>query len=241
MIIYPAIDIKDKKCVRLKRGDFSQVTEFNGDIVGQAQIFEGAGFKWLHMVDLDGARTGLPVNYDLVQEVARETSLNIQVGGGIRDIKSVEKMISCGVSRVILGTIAIKNFALLKQICKEFPGLIAVGVDARGNKVSIHGWQEDSDILVLDLITRLEEVGVSAIIYTDIDKDGLLSGFDEDGTQEIAKNINIPIIASGGVSHISDLYKIKTMEKIGIEGAIVGRAFYEDKISFADAIKIQSS
>ena len=240
MIIYPAIDIKDKKCVRLKRGDFSKVTEFNDDVVGQAKIFEKAGFKWLHMVDLDGAKKGVPVHYELVQEVVNETSLKIQFGGGIRDIKSVEKMVSCGVSRLILGTIAIKDFLLLKQICKDFPGLIAVGVDARGNKVATHGWQEESDILVLDLILRLEEIGVAAIIYTDINKDGLLSGFDEDGTKEIAKNIKIPIIASGGVSHVSDLHKIKDMLDVGVTGAIVGRAFYENKISFAEAIKIQS-
>jgi phosphoribosylformimino-5-aminoimidazole carboxamide ribotide isomerase len=238
MIIYPAIDIQDGKCVRLKRGDFSEVTEFNNDILSQAQIFENAGFEWLHMVDLDGARKGFPVNHDLVKKVASSTSLKIQVGGGIRCLKDVEMMVSCGVSRLILGTIAIKNFSLLSDICKEFPGLIAVGVDARGNKVATHGWQEESDILVFDLILRLEEIGVAAIIYTDINKDGLLGGFDEGGTKQIAQNIKVPIIASGGVSSMADLQKVKAMSDYGVEGVIVGRAFYENKISFANALQL---
>lgn len=238
MIIYPAIDIQNGKCVRLKRGDFSEVTEFNHDVLSQAQIFEGAGFKWLHMVDLDGARKGSPVNDNLVKKVASNTSLKIQVGGGIRSIKDVEKMVNSGVSRLILGTVAINNFSLLTEVCKEFPGLIAVGVDARGNKVATHGWQEESDILVFDLISKLEDVGVAAIIYTDISKDGLLGGFDEDGTKQIAKNIKLPIIASGGVSNLTDLQKVKSMSGYGVQGVIVGRAFYENKISFQDALRL---
>lgn len=238
MIIYPAIDIQNGKCVRLKRGDFSEVTEFNHDVLSQAQIFEEAGFKWLHMVDLDGARKGSPVNDNLVKKVASNTSLKIQVGGGIRSIKDVEKMVNSGVSRLILGTVAINNFSLLTEVCKEFPGLIAVGVDARGNKVATHGWQEESDILVFDLISKLEDVGVAAIIYTDISKDGLLGGFDEDGTKQIAKNIKLPIIASGGVSNLTDLQKVKSMSGYGVQGVIVGRAFYENKISFQDALQL---
>ena len=240
MIIYPAIDIKDGKCVRLKQGDFSQVTEFNDDVLAQAQEFERRGFKWLHVVDLDGARQGRPLNFQLVENVIRNTSLNVQIGGGIRDFNSISKMISYGASRVILGTAAIENFELVEQACKEYPGQIAVGVDARGNKVATHGWQEEADdMFVFDLIAKLEKVGVSAIIYTDVSRDGLLSGFDEQGTEEIAKDITIPIIASGGVSTIEDLKKISAMKQYGVEGAIVGRAFYEDKLSFSDALTFQ--
>lgn len=237
MIIYPAIDIKDGKCVRLKQGDFSQVTEFNDDVLAQAQEFEKQGFEWLHVVDLDGARQGRPINFQLVEKIIRNTSLKVQVGGGIRDVHAINKVISYGAARVVLGTAAIENFDLVKKACNEYPGCIAVGVDARGNKVATHGWQEEAnDMLVFDLIDKLAEVGVSAIVYTDVSRDGLLSGFDEQGTREIAKGIAVPIIASGGVSSVDDLKKLEQMKQYGVEGVIIGRAFYESKISFSDAL-----
>ena len=237
MIIYPAIDIQDGKCVRLIQGDFSQVTEFNNDVVAQAKIFEQEGFDWLHLVDLDGARQGRPINYELVEKVINSTNLKVQVGGGIRDFDAIAKMISYGAERVIIGTAAISNFALVEEACRKYPGKIAVAVDAKGNKVAIHGWQEESDILVFDLIEKLENIGVAAIIYTDVSKDGLLSGFDEMGTKEIARDIKIPIIVSGGVSTVSDLEKISIMQEIGVNGAIVGRAFYDKKLPFSEALR----
>ena len=236
MIIYPAIDIQGGRCVRLKKGDFSEVTEFNPDVLDQAKIFEQAGFEWLHVVDLDGAKKGRPINLEMITKIISETNLKVQVGGGIRGMNSIDKLINAGAQRVILGTVAIKNFDLVKEACEKYPGKIAVGLDARGNKVAIRGWQEETDIYIFDLIEKLENVGVSAIIYTDIERDGLLAGVDEQGTKEIAKSIAIPIIASGGVSTIEDLRSLKESESTGISGVIVGRAFYESKISFADAL-----
>jgi phosphoribosylformimino-5-aminoimidazole carboxamide ribotide isomerase len=238
MIIYPAIDMKDGKCVRLVQGDFARVTEFNDDVLDQAKQFEDAGFEWLHMVDLDGAKKGQAVNYHHVENVLKNTSLKVQIGGGVRDMEAIEKLIGYGVSRVVLGTVAIKNFDLVREACKRFPGKIAVGIDAKGNKVAIQGWVEETDIYVFDLIEKLSDLGVSAIIYTDISKDGLLSGIDESGTRDIASSMSIPLIASGGVSQISDLEAVKSMENIGVEGVIVGRAFYDKKISFQDALNV---
>jgi len=239
MIIYPAIDIQGGKCVRLKKGDFEQVTEFNADVVDQAKKFEEAGFEWLHVVDLDGAKKGRPAHLDLITRIIEETNLKVQVGGGIRDMAAITKLIHCGAERVILGTVAIKNFALVEEACKKFPGKIAVGLDARGNKVAIRGWQEETDIYIFDLIEKLENVGVSAIIYTDINRDGLLAGVDEQGTKEIAQSISIPIIASGGVSSVADLEGLKAAEGVGVSGVIVGRAFYEQRISFSEALTFQ--
>lgn len=239
MIIYPAIDIKNGKCVRLKKGDFNEVTEFNDDVVNQAKKFAEAGFEWIHVVDLDGAQKGRPYNLSLVERIIKETTLKVQVGGGIRSIANIDKLISIGASRVILGTATIKNFDLVKEACKKYPEQIAVGLDARGNKVAIRGWQEETDIYIFDLIEKLENIGVAAIIYTDINRDGILQGIDDKGTAEIAKNIQIPIIASGGVSSLLDLEKVRDSKKFGVAGVIVGRAFYDNKIKFSDAIKYQ--
>ncbi len=239
MIIFPAIDIKNGKCVRLKQGDFNEVTEFNDDVVNQAKKFEEAGFSWLHVVDLDGAKKGRMYNFDLIEDIVNNTQLKIQVGGGIRDLSCIDKLIKIGVERVIIGTAAIKDPELLEKACQKFPGRIAVGLDARGNKVAIRGWQEETDILIFDVMERLEAVGVAAIIYTDISRDGLLVGFDEQGTREIAKNISIPIIASGGVSELADLKSVAAMSQFGVQGVIVGRAFYEGKIGLEEALQIQ--
>jgi phosphoribosylformimino-5-aminoimidazole carboxamide ribotide isomerase len=240
MIIYPAIDIQDGTCVRLKQGNFAEVTKFNNDILSQAKIFEDAGFEWLHIVDLDGARKGKPVNMDLITKVIAETNLKVQIGGGIRELDVVDEYISSGAARVILGTAAIKNIALVEQACKKYPGKIAVGLDARGNRVSVSGWLEETDIFIFDLIEELEKIGVAAIIYTDIERDGLLTGFDAEGTNEIARTVSMPIIASGGVSDFNDLLRIKEIEKNGVSGVIIGRAFYEKKINFIDALGLQN-
>ena len=236
MIIYPAIDIKGGKCVRLIQGDFNSVTEFNDDVVAQAKEFEDAGFEWLHMVDLDGAQRGMPINHYFIKEVRENTNLKIQVGGGIRNMSSVEILINIGVSRIILGTSAIKDFDFLVEACKAYPGKIWVGIDAKGNKVAVNGWEEETDVYVFDFIEKLYGVGVAGIIYTDISKDGLLQGLDEVGTREIASSIKIPLIASGGVSSMDDLYAVKAMEEIGVQGVIVGRAFYDKKILYKDAL-----
>jgi phosphoribosylformimino-5-aminoimidazole carboxamide ribotide isomerase len=239
MIIFPAIDIHEGKCVRLEKGDFNKATHFNDDVVAQAKEFEDAGFKWLHVVDLDGAKRGNAVNSSLILDIKKNTKLKIQVGGGIRDIKTIEKYIDGGIDRVIIGTMAVDNFPLLEEICKKYPGKIAVGVDSIGNKVATEGWQKESDMYVFDLISKLEEIGVSAIIYTDISKDGLLSGFDEAGSKEIAKNLDIPLIISGGVTTTDDLVKVSEMVDSGIEGAIIGRSFYEKRISYKEALSFE--
>jgi phosphoribosylformimino-5-aminoimidazole carboxamide ribotide isomerase len=236
MNIYPAIDIKDGNCVRLKQGDLSQVTMFNANPLDQAIQFSKAGFEWLHVVDLDGAARGRPMNKEAIFEIAKNTELKIQVGGGIRNIKTIEDYLNNGIARIILGTSAIRNIDLVKQACEMFPGRIVVGVDVRSNKVSVEGWIEDSDVLVFDLISQLQDIGVAAIIYTDINRDGILSGFDEVGTLEIAKNCDIPVIVSGGVSSAEDLDKISKLSKYGIDGVVIGRALYENKISFEDAL-----
>ena len=241
MIIYPAIDIQDGKCVRLEKGDFNKVTEFNSDIVAQAKIFADAGFKWLHVVDLDGAKLGRPVNHHYLAEIVKETGLKVQVGGGIRSLDAIEDLVNSGVERVILGTVAIKDKALLKEACQKFPGRIAVGVDTKGNKVAVGGWLEETDVYVFDLIEELEKIGVAAVIYTDISRDGLLSGVDALGTKEIAKHIKIPVIASGGVADVSDIEKIVAIQEHGMDGIIIGRAFYDQKIPFAKALKYQTN
>ena len=239
MIIYPAIDIQNGVCVRLKQGDFKEVTEFNRDVLDQAKQFERAGFKWLHIVDLDGARKGKPANMEIIRKVIEQTALKVQIGGGIRDLEVISEYIDIGAARVILGTAAIKNMSLVKEACLKYPGKIAVGLDARGNRVAVSGWQEETDVFVFDLISEYEKLGVSTIIYTDINRDGLLSGIDEEGTNEIARTVSLPIIASGGVSNLADLMKVKELEVNGVAGVIVGRAFYEGRISYADALKLQ--
>ncbi|MBT4922058.1 MAG: 1-(5-phosphoribosyl)-5-[(5-phosphoribosylamino)methylideneamino]imidazole-4-carboxamide isomerase [Rickettsiales bacterium] len=236
MNIYPAIDIKGGNCVRLRQGDLNQVTLFNINPLNQAKQFSEAGFEWLHVVDLDGAARGRPMNKEEIFDIAKNTDLKIQVGGGIRNIKTIEEYLNNGIARIILGTSAIRDMDLVRQACELFPGRIIVGVDVRSNKVAVEGWLEDSDILVFDLISELKDVGVASVIYTDITRDGILSGFDEVGAIEIAKNCEIPLIVSGGVSSVNDLDKISKLSKFGIEGAIIGRALYEGNISFEEAL-----
>jgi phosphoribosylformimino-5-aminoimidazole carboxamide ribotide isomerase len=236
MNIYPAIDIKGGNCVRLKQGDLNQVTLFNINPLDQAKQFSKAGFEWLHVVDLDGAARGRPMNKEVIFDIAKNTDLKIQVGGGIRNVKTIEDYLNNGIARIILGTSAIRNIDLVKQACKLFPGRIVVGVDVRSNKVSVEGWLEDSDVLVFDLINELQNIGVASVIYTDINRDGILSGFDEVGAVEIAKNCDIPLIISGGVSSVEDLDRISKLAKYGIDGVVIGRALYENKITFDEAL-----
>ena len=240
MIIFPAIDLKNGQCVRLFKGDMNQVTIFNDNPAEQAQEFENAGFKFLHIVDLDGAIAGDSANEESVHNILKAVKIPTQLGGGIRSIATIEKWLNLGVSRVILGTIAAKNPALVIEACKKFPGKIVIGIDAKNGFVATEGWVETSEITVLELAKKFEDCGAVAIIYTDISRDGTLTGADFEGTKHLAENLKIPVIASGGISNLEDVLKIKSLEKSGVIGAIVGRAIYDKKISTADLVKLES-
>ena len=222
--IYPAIDLKSGKCVRLYKGNMDQSTIFNKDPVDQAKKFEEAGFKFLHIVDLDGAIAGTSINEMVVKEIVKNTSIPVQLGGGIRNIENIQKWLNVGVSRVIIGTLALKNPNLVIEIAQKFPNKIVVGIDARNQKVAVSGWLENSEIDVIDLAKKFEDSEVAAIIYTDIQKDGTLEGVDIYGTEKLATAVNIPIIASGGVSSIEDIKKLEKIRKL--DGVIVGKALY---------------
>ncbi len=240
MIIFPAIDLKNGQCVRLFKGDMNQATIFNDNPAAQAKEFEDLGFKFLHIVDLDGAIAGKSENENSVKEILKNIKIPTQLGGGIRTIAAIEKWLNLGVSRVILGTIAAKNPELVIEACKKFPGKIVIGIDAKNGFVATEGWVETSEIPVLELAKKFEDCGAVAIIYTDISRDGTLTGADLTGTKNLAQNLKIPVIASGGVSDLEDVLKIKELEKFGVIGAIVGRAIYDKKISVADLINLTS-
>ncbi len=231
MKIYPAIDLKEGKCVRLFKGDMAQATIYNESVLDQARQFEKMGVKNLHVVDLDGAITGKAVNHEYIKQIIAGTDLELQIGGGIRDLKAIENWLEIGVKKVILGTVAANNPEIVKQACKEFSGHIIVGIDAKNGNVATQGWVEDSGIKAVDLAKKFEDCGVSKIIYTDIARDGALSGVNEEETVNLAKNISIPVIASGGVSKIEDVAALTAYESDGVEGVIVGRAYYEGKIT----------
>lgn len=241
MIFYPAIDLKDGKCVRLQQGAMDKVTVFNQDPVGQALIFQSQGVKWLHVVDLDGALTGRPVNLKEVVAIRRAVDISIQLGGGIRDMATAESWIDIGIERIVLGTAALRNPQFVKDACKEFPGKVAVGIDAKDGMVSVQGWSEVSDMPVLELAQRFEDAGVAAIIYTNINRDGMMVGPDVAGIQKLAEEVFIPVIASGGVSSISDLKMLKAVEKCGIAGVICGRAVYEGEVDVVKALEVLSA
>ncbi|WP_044562528.1 1-(5-phosphoribosyl)-5-[(5-phosphoribosylamino)methylideneamino]imidazole-4-carboxamide isomerase [Azospirillum sp. B4] len=230
MIIYPAIDLKDGNCVRLVRGDMDQATVFNTDPADQAARFAAQGFEWLHLVDLNGAFAGRPVNGDAVAAILNRVKLPVQLGGGIRDLATIEDWLKRGVERVILGTIAVRDPDLVKQACRLFPGRVAVGIDAREGRVAVEGWAEASDLTALDLALKFEDAGVAAIIYTDIDRDGALGGVNVEATADLASHLTTPVIASGGVSSIADLAALKRQEATGITGVICGRALYDGRI-----------
>lgn len=239
MILFPAIDLKDGQCVRLVKGDMNLSTVFNEDPVAQAQLFVDQGFSWIHVVDLNGAFAGEPVNGEVVRSIVNSVSLPVQLGGGIRDMDTIDHWLAdVGVSRVVLGTAALKNPELVIDACKRYPGKIAVGIDARGGKVAVQGWAEVSDIDVITLARKFEDVGVAAIIYTDVDRDGILAGPDIDGTVALAEAVSIPIVASGGVSSLDDLKALYAVRDVGIEGVISGRAIYDGKIPVDEALKL---
>lgn len=236
MILYPAIDLKEGHCVRLIQGDMEQATVFNDDPASQAASFADAGASWLHLVDLDGAFAGEPMNARAVEAIVNEVDIPVQLGGGIRNLETIENWLSRGVMRVILGTVAVKDPDLVNQACRKFPGHIAVGIDARGGRVAVEGWAEETDIQAVDLARKFADAGVEAIIYTDIDRDGVLQGANILATAEMARAVSIPVIASGGVSSLKDIRALIAEKKIA--GAIIGRALYDGRIDLAEALKL---
>ncbi len=237
MKIYPAIDLKQGKCVRLFKGDMNQAKIYNENPAMQAKEFQDLGFKHLHLVDLDGAIEGKSVNKNAVQEILSAIKIPVQLGGGIRSISQIEEWLDSGISRVILGTVALKNPEIVKEACKKFPQKIIVGIDAKNGFVASEGWVKTAEIKVLDLAKKFEDFGVAAIIYTDISRDGTLTGVDFEGTKNLAQKLTIPIIASGGVSKIDDITNLEKLEKYGLDGVIIGKALYEKRISIQDLQK----
>lgn len=237
MILYPAIDLKDGNAVRLLHGDMDKETVFNENPAAQALEFVEAGCEWLHLVDLNGAFAGIPINAKPVEEILKQTNVPAQLGGGIRDMATIERWIGKGLSRVILGTVAVENPDLVREAAKEFPGKVAVGIDARNGKVATKGWAEETDVDVIDLAKSFEDDGVCAIIYTDILRDGAMKGPNVEATAALAKAVSIPVVASGGVSSVEDL---KALKNCGAElnGAISGRALYDGAIDLAEALKV---
>ncbi|MBN7777146.1 1-(5-phosphoribosyl)-5-[(5-phosphoribosylamino)methylideneamino]imidazole-4-carboxamide isomerase [Nitratireductor aquimarinus] len=238
MILFPAIDLKDGQCVRLKLGDMDEATVYNTDPAAQARSFEEQGFAWLHVVDLNGAFAGASVNGDAVEAILKATKNPVQLGGGIRTLEHIEAWLDKGLSRVILGTVAVRDPALVIEACKAFPGKVAVGIDARGGKVAVEGWAETSDLSAIELARRFEGAGVAAIIYTDIDRDGVLTGINWESTIELADAVSIPVIASGGLASIADIVRMTMPDAAKLEGAISGRALYDGRIDPAEALKV---
>ena len=237
MKIFPAIDIKDKKCVRLVKGDFDNKTEYEMSPVEQAGKYKDYGFKNLHVVDLDGALTGETVNLDIIQQIVTKFDLKIEIGGGIRNFESIQKYTDVGVEKVILGSAAIKDKNFLKEACKKFPNKIALGLDAKNGYLSVSGWKENSNQLTLDFLKEVNEFGVSRLIYTDINKDGMKQGPNFEETFKVANTSNCPVIISGGVSSIYDIKKAKELNNNNIEGIIVGKAIYDGDIKLGELVK----
>lgn len=234
MILYPAIDLKDGNAVRLVHGDMEQTTVFNEDPAAQAKEFVAAGCEWLHLVDLNGAFAGEPVNAAPVEAILKACAVPAQLGGGIRDMATIARWLDKGLARVILGTVAVENPDLVREAAKEFPGQVAVGLDARNGRVATRGWAEETDIMVTDLAKSFEDAGIAAIIYTDILRDGAMKGPNIDATADLARAVNIPVIASGGVSSMADLTALKATGVIS--GAISGRALYDGAIDLNAAL-----
>ncbi|WP_435090205.1 1-(5-phosphoribosyl)-5-[(5-phosphoribosylamino)methylideneamino]imidazole-4-carboxamide isomerase [Candidatus Pelagibacter bacterium nBUS_30] len=236
MKIFPAIDIKDKKCVRLVKGDFDNKTEYEISPVDQAGKYKDHGFKNLHIVDLDGALTGETVNLDIIKDIVGKFDLKVEIGGGIRNLDSIQKYISAGAEKVILGSAAIKDKIFLKEACKKFPNQIALGLDAKGGYLSVSGWKENSNQLTLDFLKQVNDYGVSRLIYTDINRDGMKQSPNFEETSKVADVANCPVIISGGVSSINDVKKAKGLNK-NIEGIIVGKAIYDGDIELDELVR----
>ena len=235
MKIFPAIDIKDKKCVRLIKGDFDNKTEYKNSPVDQANSYKDHGFKNLHIVDLDGALTGETVNLNIIQEVVKKSNLNVEIGGGIRNFESIQKYLDVGVEKIILGSAAIKNKNFLKDACLNFPGKIALGLDAKDGKLSVSGWKENLNISTLEFLKEVNDYGISRLIFTDINRDGTKESPNFDETSKVANISNCPVIISGGVSSIIDVKKARNIENI--EGIIVGKAIYDGDIKLEELVK----
>lgn len=238
MILFPAIDLKDGQCVRLKLGEMSEATVFNDDPAAQARTFEAQGFEWLHIVDLNGAFAGRPVNAPAVDAILAALTIPAQLGGGIRDRATIDAWLARGIRRVILGTVAVRNPALVREAAKAHPGRIAVGIDARGGKVAVEGWAETSELEAVELAHRFEDAGVAAIIYTDIDRDGVLAGLNLAATTALARAVEIPVIASGGLASLADVEALMRPENRILEGAITGRALYDGRLDPAAALAL---
>lgn len=235
MILYPAIDLKDGHAVRLLRGEMEKATVFNEDPAAQARDFVAAGCEWLHLVDLNGAFAGAPVNAAAVEAILSETQVPAQLGGGIRDMRTIETWLEKGLARVILGTVAVETPALVREAARAFPGQVAVGIDARGGKVATRGWAEETDVDATELARSFEDAGVSAIIYTDINRDGAMQGPNIDATAALARAVSVPVIASGGVSSLEDLVALRDCGA-ALDGAISGRALYDGALDLKEAL-----
>jgi phosphoribosylformimino-5-aminoimidazole carboxamide ribotide isomerase len=238
MILFPAIDLKDGKCVRLKLGDMATATVYNEDPAAQAKAFEDQGFRWLHVVDLNGAFAGRSANAEAVEAILAATRNPVQLGGGIRTLAHIESWLEKGLARVILGTVAVRDPGLVKEACRLFPGRIAVGIDARGGRVAVEGWAEASELGVEELARNFEGAGVAAIVYTDIDRDGVLTGINWDATIKLADSVSIPVIASGGLASMADIVRMTMPDARKLEGAISGRALYDGRIDPAEALAV---
>ena len=237
-ILFPAIDLKDGQCVRLRLGEMDSATVYNDDPGAQAKAFEDAGFEWLHVVDLNGAFAGESVNGAAVEKILAATRNPVQLGGGIRTLAHIEAWLEKGLARVILGTVAVRDPDLVKEACRLFPGRIAVGIDAKGGKVAVEGWAEASSLGVVELARKFEGAGVAAIIYTDIDRDGVLTGINWESTIDLANAVSIPVIASGGLASIADIVRMTMPDAARLEGAISGRALYDGRIDPAEALGV---
>jgi phosphoribosylformimino-5-aminoimidazole carboxamide ribotide isomerase len=241
VILFPAIDLKDGQCVRLKLGDMAEATVFNDDPAAQAKTFEDQGFQWLHLVDLNGAFAGRPVNGAAVDAILKAVAVPIQLGGGIRDLRQIEYWLDRGIRRVILGTVALRDPELVRQACRLFPQQIVVGIDAKAGRVAVEGWAETTELTAIELAARFEDAGVSSIVFTDIDRDGVLKGINFESTLALAKATSIPVIASGGLASINDIHRLLQPECKKLNGAISGRALYDGRLDAATALKLIKS
>jgi phosphoribosylformimino-5-aminoimidazole carboxamide ribotide isomerase len=238
VILYPAIDLKDGQCVRLVRGEMASATVFNDDAAAQAREFAQAGFEWLHVIDLNGAFAGRSVNGAAVAAIRRAVDLKIQLGGGIRDREAIEHWLSLGIDRVVLGTAALRDPDLVRRAAADYPGRIAVAIDARSGRVAVAGWAEHTDIGAVDLARLFAECGIAAIIHTDIGRDGALGGVDAEAQAALARAVEVPVIASGGVASLADIAALKARERDGIAGVICGRALYDGRLDPAAALRL---